>query len=265
MNRMRQIAMVALLLTLAGCLVWCAIPLHEFLQNQAVASAEMPALMDGAKELVANANEATAAVTSMTRQANGTLSVVNETLSGKHGLKQLLYNANLTTAQIARTSTTLEIASKDEHQAVLAANQQLLAAMMKLNSLVSDTDHQVNGPEGTIAALTADLTKTGHAIDELTGPEGMLAQGTAAITSAGKLLGDPHLVEITQHADAMSEHLNGAAAETEETLGYIRDSFKPHKISFWQTILSKGIGAIPEGLIDYFLHRTPQEVTVVGK
>jgi hypothetical protein len=51
------------------------------------------------------------------------------------------------------------------------------------------------------------------------------------------LLSDPALRQIAKNLEAGSNELHGALADTHETLGYIRDDFKPTTHRFWHNLL----------------------------
>ena len=258
-NRALQLAKLFALISICAVGV-CACLFLQSVTKVSKASSGIPAQ---ATSVLQGVTTATQGLSEVAGELKVTIKGLNESLNGKHGLKQLLYNVNLATAQIARTSTTVEIASKEEHATVLAANEELLGSMKELHLFIADAASQVSGSDGVIPLVKDNLLKTKLAMEELTDSKGILVTSASTIAEAGKVFSDPHIAETFAHIDEMTDHLNGAAAETQETLGYIRDDFKPKKLGFWEMIARKGLGAIPQGLIEFLLHKYPQRVKVV--
>ena len=266
MRALKIIAAICLAV-MTALAAWCAIPLHKILVNadaSSASAAESVALFDKAlKGTHANGDDGLLVLARLTMQ--NTVAAVNAIKQTSQDANRIAKAQEKKTSDLAGQSIALVTAGKDSLVKFGKTIDALSDTVAELHTLAANTDGQLNGPNGTLVALTGDLAKTGKALDELTGADGVIQQSAAAVKVAADALADPHIAETTAHMDAMSANLNTASAELSETFGYIRDSFKPHKVPFWQMILSKGVGAIPEGLIDYFLHRTPQEVTVVGK
>ena len=136
-----------------------------------------------------------------------------------------------------------------EHLDAVAANSTV--AVQGLQSAIGDL-------RGVTASLKDDSVSAGHAID---GAATLLA---TLNTGTGKTLdGINALVTgaepIEQDMARTEKHIDGAAAETEEALGYIRDGFRPTKKSFWMKLADAATG----GAVSFLMHLWPQRVEVV--
>jgi len=67
-------------------------------------------------------------------------------------------------------------------------------------------------------------------------------------------VGDESWSRAARNLGSASGHLDGAAANTELALGYIRDMFKPAKSSFWKAlgkeIISNAAGPVAGALVE---------------
>jgi hypothetical protein len=239
---------------IAAVIVWCAIPVRAFLDNQAKASKEVPGVVSQLKDTIVSANDTLGSL-------KKTITGLDGDLNGKHGLRQVLYNIDLASAQFARMSTTLEVASKEEHTKALQASDSLTKSINDLDTLVVATKTQLD--EGTLPALTATLNSTTTALDKLDGPNGLIVQGTAAVKAAGAILGDPHIPTTMAHVDAILASSETSSKEISEGLGYINGYLKPAKTTFRSVLISKGVAGLLEFGIQTLVRRLfPERVEI---
>jgi ABC-type transporter Mla subunit MlaD len=238
---MRRLVVLALLvgLGLAGWNFYRAIPLRE---------------MSGD---LRNASYNAAATSWNLKEASGAL-------NGKHGIRQVLYNVNVLTAQIGRTSNTLRLASVEERKHAKEAGEKAIKALGEMQALIGETNRSLNGENGVLPALTADLTKTGGLLDQVQGDDGLLAAGAATLNTAGAAIAElqPELKRAAKNVGDMTEHGNGAAAHVEKTLGYVEASFAPKKVSFWGRVAAS---VLPFAVRQAFSYLMPERVNVVNE
>jgi hypothetical protein len=187
------------------------------------------------------------------------------------GVARTLRNINTVTAQIGRTSNVVRLAASDERDQQAKAAEALMENLGALKTLIDQTGAGLNGKDGTLPALTADLHKVGDVLETLSGDGGLVKTGTAAVAKIGNVAGNSDIPRaFTNLADASVQtngamtHLNGTAAEMEEGVGYVRDSLKPRKLSFWQNVENAALSFIPGVVVQFFLRWRPQNVNVVN-
>lgn len=188
----------------------------------------------------------------------------SEALKGKHGLKQLLYNADTVTAQIGRTSNTVRLAAVEQRKQAKDSAEKLGKAIGDLADLVGNTDKSLNGEKGLLPTLTTDVQKTGGLLDELQGEDGLLAAGTETLHSANAAIGElrPGLKEASEQLGEAAEHGNSAAGHVDRTLGYIEKSFQPKKVSFWGRVVNAVLPEVLRGIVSALF---PERVKVVNE
>lgn len=169
-------------------------------------------------------------------QAGRDLHTIGASLADpRTGVERTLRNINIVTAQIGRTSNVARLASDEERDSLRAISRETLATLQSANAMIAGADRNLN--QGVLPALTADLGQAQASMVALT-TDGrqMLAASTTAIDRAATLLGDPSWSRTAGNLGNASAHLDGAAANTEQALGYIRDLFKPAKAGFWKAL-----------------------------
>ena len=169
------------------------------------------------------------------------------------GVARTLRNINTVTAQIGRASNVARLASSEQRESLHAISQEALATLRSANTLIAGANQNLN--QGVLPSLTADLGQVGTSLTALTADSHqMLASSTTAIDRAAALLGDESWSRTARNLGSASAHLDGAAANTEQTLGYIRDMFKPAKAGFWKTlgeeIVTHAAGPVAGALVE---------------
>lgn len=202
--------------------------------------------------------------TSELRLAAGEARAVLAVLHGKHGVGELLRSANVVTAQIGRTSNTVRLAAVEQRAQARESAEKLAAAMGSLATLVANTDSSLNGDDGALKAVAADLKKLGEALDQVGGENGLVATGTKTVASAGAMVEElrPELKAAAASLAGASAHTAGAMAHVETTTGYIEQQFAPKKVSFWLRIAEAAMGPVMSSVFSLAM---PQRVTVVNK
>lgn len=126
----------------------------------------------------------------------------------------------------------------------------LADSAVSLNGLISDL-------RPTAVALTGVVVESGNAVRGL----------NLAVMHADTLIGDPALRSVAENLATMSlnltnasGHVNGAAANAEMALGYVRDDLSPKKLPLWQSLLEGALGQA----IGLPLKYLPTRVSVVG-
>jgi hypothetical protein len=188
------------------------------------------------------------------------LPAVLDALSGKHGVKQILYNVDTVTAQIGRSSNTSRLLVRDQRAALQADQKALLGTLDDARAMVANLDQAVNGKNGAIPALTTDLLKTGTAIDELTGINGVLQQSALTLKQTGTdvhaILADPELQTIIHNLALTSDNVNGTAANLKLVTMDAHNLLNPKKPTFWEGIAETAarsvLGAAAGPIISHF-------------
>jgi hypothetical protein len=123
------------------------------------------------------------------------------------------------------------------------------ATLPKINVAIESATRTLPKIDVAIASVTAAvdtsrgvIAKAGPAIDQLTGDA---KTADAVLEDLHAILDAPALREIAPNLAGATRHLDGTAAEVEETVGYIRDDFRPTKKNFWHNLTSQ---IIPEFL-----------------
>jgi hypothetical protein len=151
------------------------------------------------------------------------------------GLARTLRNINTVTVQIGRASNVARLASSEQREALHEISQQALATLQAANSMIAGANQNLN--RGVLPSLTGDLTELHSSLTTMTADSHqMLTSSTAAIDRAAAILGDESWARAARSLGNASGHLDGATANTEQAMGYIRDMFKPVKASFWKTL-----------------------------
>ena len=151
------------------------------------------------------------------------------------GVARTLRNVNIVTAQIGRASNVARLASSEQRESLRAISEETISTLQAANTLIAGANRNLN--QGVLPSLTADLNQVQSSLLALTADgHQMLASSSTAIDRAAALLGDQSWPLAARNLASASGHLDGAAANTEQTLGYIRDMFKPSKPGFWKTL-----------------------------
>jgi hypothetical protein len=188
-------------------------------------------------------------------QAGRDLHTVSAALADpRSGVARTLRNVNTVTAQIGRASNVARLASSEQRVSLRAISEETLATLHSANTLIAGANHNLN--EGVLPSLTADLGQAQASLVTLTADgHQMLASSTTAIDRAATLLGDESWSRAARNLGSASGHLDGAAANTEQAVGYIRDMFKPSKAGFWKTlageIISYAAGPVAGTLVEH--------------
>jgi len=241
-NRLLAATASVCLLAVTGTMVWLM--------------AALPARVDGRLQgnLVAaswNLREATWQMA----QAGRDLHTVSMALADPHaGVARTLRNINTVTAQVGRASNVARLASSEQRDALREISRETLATLTTANELIAGANRNLN--EGVLPSLTADLDGTRTSLDTLTADSHrMLASSTNAIDRAAAVLGDESWAQAARNLSSASAHLDGATANTEQALGYVRDMFKPTKAGFWRTlggeIISHAAGPVAGALVEH--------------
>jgi hypothetical protein len=171
----------------------------------------------------------------------------------RRGVARMLRNVNTVTAQIGRASNVARLASSEQRDSLRLISQETLATLRAANTLLDGANQNLN--HGVLPSLTAGLDQVQASLTSLTSDSHrMLASSTTAIDRAAALLGDESWPLAARNLGSASGHLDGAAANTEQALGYIRDMFKPAKSGFWKTlgeeIISHAAGPVAGALVE---------------
>lgn len=187
-------------------------------------------------------------------QAGRSLRTVSAALADpRTGVERTLRNVNIVTAQVGRTSNVARLASSEERDSLKAISRETQATLDAANRLIAGADQNLN--QGVLPALTADLGQVRSSVASLTADgHQMLASSTTAMDGAAKLLSDESWSRAAHNVSSASGHLDGAAANTEQALGYIRDMFKPAKPGFWRAlgeeVISHAAGPVAGALVE---------------
>jgi len=169
------------------------------------------------------------------------------------GVARTLRNINTVTAQIGRASNVARLASSEQRDSLRAISQETLATLHSANSLIAGANRNLN--EGVLPSLTSDLGQVQSSLISLTADSHqLLGSSAAAMDSAAALLGNDAWARSAANLSSASGHLDSAAVNTEQALGYIRDMFKPTKAGFWKTlggeIVSYAAGPVAGALVE---------------
>ncbi len=169
-------------------------------------------------------------------QAGRDLHAIGASLADpRTGVARTLRNINTVTAQIGRASNVARLASSEQRESLRAISQETLATLRSANTLIAGANQNLN--QGVLPSLTTGLGQAQASLAALTADgHQVLASSSTALDRAAALLADPSWSLTARNLGAASGHMDGAAAHTEETLGYIRDMFKPARPGFWKTL-----------------------------
>jgi len=205
------------------------------------------------------------AITGSTRAAAGAIAA---------GMPKLVRSAETTTRNAAAESRQIVAVTEALRPVIARAGRAVGSAddtLVSLDDLVRNTDHRLNGPEGTLPTLNAQIPKLGAIADGFTAPEGILPGARTAIDRAIQLMADPNipatmasLAEASRSGAAAMAHVDHASGEVDETLKFIRDDFSPKHVGFWQHLLDSALSELPSGLVNFFLQWHPQRVTTTN-
>ena len=188
-------------------------------------------------------------------QAGRDLHTVSAALADpRAGVERTLRNINIVTAQIGRASTVARLASSEERESLRAISRETLTTLRSANTLIAGADRNLN--QGVLPSLTTGLSRLETSLETLTADSHqMLVSSTTAIDRAATLLGDESWARTARNLGSASGHLDGAAANTEQALGYVRDMFKPSKPGFWRmvgdTVVSHVAGPFAGALVEH--------------
>jgi signal transduction histidine kinase len=182
------------------------------------------------------------------------------------GVDRTLRNINTVTAQIGRASNVARLASSEQRDALRAISQETLTTLRSAGALIAGADQNLN--RGVLPSLTASLGQVQTSLLSLTADSHqMLAASTTAIDRAAALLGDPSWSRTAANLGNASQHLDGAAANTEQALGYIRDMFKPAKAGFWKAlggaVITHVAGPLAGALVEHLWNPRVEVVNTV--
>lgn len=89
--------------------------------------------------------------------ANQAAQHFDEAISGKHGVKQVLYNVDLTTAQIGRTSNVIRLAASEERQALKETSAETKATIIELRGKIGAVLDGASATEDELRKTVADV------------------------------------------------------------------------------------------------------------
>jgi hypothetical protein len=160
----------------------------------------------------------------------------------------LLRSARLT---VEAATATIEANTKTEH-GLDAVEREAAGAVQSLHGALAETGQ-------AIAALKQDGVAAQQTVDGATALLSTLSDG-----AGGELR---RLAEATGNLNALVlsaqptvKHVNDGTSYLAETLGFIRDDFRPKKRSFWVNLLDKATNGAVSALVSIFL---PEHVQVV--
>jgi len=229
------------LLTVTSAMVWLLLTLPQRVDTR---------LQQNLVAASWNLREATWQLAQTGRDLRGVSAALADPRSG---VARTLRNVNTVTAQIGRASNVARLASSEQREALREISGETLATLRAAGGLIAGANQNLN--QGVLPSLTADLTQVQTSLTTLTSDgHQMLASSTAAFDRAAGLLGDPEWSRAAHNLDSASGHLDGASANAEQTLGYVRDMFKPSKPGFWRTlstaIVSHVAGPVAGALVE---------------
>jgi hypothetical protein len=190
-------------------------------------------------------------------------------VAGKNGL---LSEATAMAREGRKTIDVVQKTSLAERAKVAAFSDASIRAVNDLDAVERDAVATVRALQeavaelgGTATALTADAEAAKPTIVAATALLASVDKGSSLAldrTSQAIWNLDGKIQAITpiesDFQDAV-KHIDGSAAELEQSLGYVRDSLKPTKRSFWESALDHVTG----GLFGVWLHWVPQRVSEV--
>jgi hypothetical protein len=133
--------------------------------------------------------------------------------------------------------------AKDAAAAVAKANvvlTDLHDTMLSTRSLIEHSDHNINSE--LLPKLSAVLEQSGRNLQVLTDQTNQNMKVLQSILEhSDQLARDENVKKMVAELAGSTEELHKGTAEVAETMGYIRDMFKPTKASFWHNLTSQAI------------------------
>jgi hypothetical protein len=242
-RRLLAVTASACLLAVSSALVWLTVTLPRHIDARLQAN-----LVDASWNL----RDATWQLAQTGRDLN---SVGAALADSRTGVARTLRNINIVTAQIGRASNVARLATTEQRDSLRAISTEALATLHSANNLIAGANQNLN--QGVLPSLTADLGQIEASLASLSADgHQVLASSSTAIDRAATLLGDESWSRTAQNLGSASSHLDGAAANTEQALGLIRDRFKPAKAGFWKTlgieIITHAAGPLAGALVEHF-------------
>ncbi len=112
----------------------------------------------------------------------------------------------------------------------------LTASTESLNRLIASTDKSVNGD--LLPETTKTIKLAGQSLETLNKSLQEASDRTISILGhIDALASDNSLAATQREILALATHADGAAANIEQSTGYIRDMLSPTKTSFWKRLL----------------------------
>jgi hypothetical protein len=194
--------------------------------------------------------------------------VVQAQLAGKRGLI-----AELTAAarESRKTIDVLQATSLAERRKLAEFSDASIQALNDLDVVarngamaVRNLQDAMAGLGGAATALQVDVESAKPTIDGATvllstlnrGSDAVLTRSTETIGSLNALV--VGATPIEQHLNSVAAHVDEGTKALAETLGFIRDDFRPTTKSFWVRLLDKATS----GMFSLMLHWIPQAVHV---
>ncbi len=218
-----------------------------------------------------SADDTATAATAAIVATNTTIADLDKQLAGKYGLINELTSA---ARESRKTIDVLQQTSLAERAKVAAFSDASIQAVNDLDAVARNGATAIQGLQGEVAnlgrlatSLKGDSDAAGQTIAGATALLSTLDKGAGqALGSMNVAVGHVDaLVASTspavQHLDHLSGELDDGGKSLAETLGFIRDDFKPAKKSFWTHLLDTATG----GMFSVVLHWLPQRVEVVNK
>jgi hypothetical protein len=253
-RRLFAVTASACLLAVTSALVWLMVTLPRHIDARLQAN-----LVDASWNL----RDATWQLAQTGRDLN---SVGAALADSRTGVARTLRNINTVTAQIGRSSNVARLATTEQRDSLRAISAETLATLHSANTLIAGANQNLN--QGVLPSLTADLGQIEASLASLSADgHQVLASSSTAIDRAATLLGDESWTRTAQNLGSASSHLDGAAANTEQALGLIRDKFKPAKAGFWRTvgieIITHTAGPMAGALVEHFWPSRTEVVNTV--
>lgn len=247
----------------AAAIGWIAFDLHGYTSVAKQLKPHVVSIAENSDKLMENlaaTADNLASITGSLRDPQNGVPPLMAFLNGKQGVKEVVRNIDLLTAQGARTSTTLELASRDEQAQIRQAVSVVIADMDSIGKLVTDTNNSLNGSLGVMPAIVDDL----HALDStISGLQAdshnLLQAGTADMRDVGIVITNPDIPAALKSVAEAANHGNEALAHVSKATEYIEMDLAPSKRPLWETI---GIMALSQAL-GIPIHWLPQKVSIV--
>lgn len=206
---------------------------------------------------------------SVLASSNKSIADVSKQLTGKNGLLEEYRQVALQTRKevdaVQQTTLAERSTVAKTGDAVLQVVTDLDGVVLQSRSAVQSLQETVSGLAGTVASLKADTDAAKPAIDGATALLATLDSGSGkALGSVTGAVG--HVDDLivasrptVDHLDSMTGHLGDGSKLLTETLGFIRDDFKPQKKGFWVNLLDKATGGLISVALTYLF---PERVVI---